>query len=289
MRWIALVVLLLLPAAGAHDPADVDGARLEPGSYLNHLRPWDVALEAGQNTSQILAFEGTPMPEGWLLVVQGVVEDGTVQVSVRDNGTLAAWTWGEGRNTETVRLAHTGFPELRVRNVGEGNGSATLSYDQTCDCIGKATALERGPLLFNIDADAGQRVAFRFNMVPVKATLSTPNGDFNGTLDAEVRQVVADATGRELTVLEVWNRTFRSADGTDCEDAGRFNPCMDVSFEAPHDGRQVLFMEVGHAMPRWVTHVRPLIEVDGDDLSVPGPAALVPVALGVAAVLRRRR
>lgn len=284
MRHVILL-LLLLPGVAAH--GEWDGERLAPGTYLQHIEAWDVEIAPGTSVNQTLAFGGAPLMESWFLVVQANVT-GAVSASLVDNGTIASWTWRDGMFEETVRLEHTGWPELNLTNTGAMPARVSLFFDQTCDCIGKALPTRSGPLLFNVDAEKGQAVRFDMTVVPVRRSTQTPDEDFNGSMSVVVDRIRPSADGTTYEVLESWTWEGTSTQWTDCRSLPRFHACLDVRFTASESGRQVLVLRSEHDMPDWRVQVRPIIEVPAEQANIPVPGWLALVALGLAGARKAR-
>jgi len=278
-----LLVLALLPVVAGHPAEDT---LLPAGSYLNHTEVWNGTVAAGGTVNTTLAFGGAPLRAGWFLLFSG--EAAGLHADLRHDGrSVATWSWN-GPFLATVRLPETGVYGLELRNEGAGTAPFRLYYDQTCECSSKAVHGD-GPLWFNLEARAGERVELAFAVVPYQEPGAPADGDRD---DVTVHATLA----RALPEAATWPEGFLLLDEARVTiPAGNAAPytTFPLPFTAGEDGMHYVLVDVRHdGPPGWSFQVKPRWSVEAADVrsaEAPAvPAVLLSVLALAGAALRRR-
>ncbi len=291
MRWL-LLALLMLPMAAAHGDnahggADVIGFIDED---LDHIRLAEFTLAPGEVGNYTLSFSGAPFKAGWHWLLRGNVDEGILRVEpIMGERLLARYHWGVGPHLETALLPVDDKIQLRLTNVGDGNATMQFYYDQTCECQYKRVPLPNGPVWFNIDAEAGQRVSWQFTLQPAQLGVKT-NASIPSEVEVRATHMVVDPDDILLAYLtKESTREVLSIDDPMCRAAARWNGCVTLEFVAEESGRQLVWFDITHrGDPSWTYMILPEVEVEETAQTTPMPVVALLAALLGAVYVRRR-
>ncbi|MGB0653589.1 MAG: hypothetical protein ACPGQL_10360 [Thermoplasmatota archaeon] len=287
-----IVTLLLLGLLAAATGATAHGEPGEetPYGHLEHLGINQLTLEPGADRLYHIGFQGGPLREGWILLLQGETT-GPLRIDLSYEGAaITNWTWEAGgwRLVTTALPATSGY-ELRLTNVGDEALDASWTFDQSCECSAKWMEQAGGTVVFNWDLAYGERAEIEFNL-----TLLGPGYH---PVDELANLTIDGVLARQVGPAGVWPEDFDIVASSTY--VNRTFPVVIEASERTEDEREryYLFMTPRHdSGPLHTVLMLPLWEqtvptTAGEEEGAPGlgPLAIV-AALGVAvgAVLRRR-
>ncbi len=273
MRILLALLLLAIPVT-AHGVE---------GDYLDHITADEIKLAPGESVERVLAFEGGDFSADWWMLIRADVTEQTRIDIFQEGKFLSRWNWPAGNHVVTQHLPETGFMQVRFTNMGDDNGTVRYYYDQTCDCTGKRIAVNPGPVWFNIDAEAGERVTF--DWVIGIAGIGTDKPE---NLTIKVDRLRPEDT-QALTRLEQVEQNFTIHADEACYPGGAWNGCFTMSFIAPYTGTQYIWFYANHdGGPEFTVSLPVQVKVEpvDDEQTTPAPAWALLVAL---AIFARRR
>jgi len=164
IRVSFLTVFILSAALGtvsAHDGR-------EGSASADHMTHYELRLEPGEQESFRVTWADQVLKARWLFLLSATVTgDADVRVNLRAPNAetpFVTWDWDADADvhTQIVELPEDGFYDLTFFSSAQSSESAHISYqfDQSCECTGKNLDLEGGVILFQQQAEVGERIQF---------------------------------------------------------------------------------------------------------------------------------
>lgn len=175
-RAVLLALLLFGGFLGSAPPT------LSHEGQIHHLEVRQNTLAPGANETLVVDFERGPLIQGWFFFVLVNLSEGDSLLLTLEKDHLVVHQWtitSLGRSLRSALLSTGGPFSMRLANPSATkNASYHLYFDQSCNCPGKIVPvqLDRPLLVFNIDAEAEERIDARFlepDAVNLKVSVAT--------------------------------------------------------------------------------------------------------------------